>query len=160
MWIDPWVRKCWYAIIDDDLRILDAGILLQQEKWKDRAKYIKHMCTMQTTLAELYDTYKPKVIWLEKLFFSDKNQANAEFVFWLRWAVLMDLYRKDIVYIEVSPTNLKRAITWRWTANKILVQRMVQQIFWLTQSPAFDDAADALWLAYLARQHAHKNNRP
>ena len=30
--IDPWVRKLGYALIDDDLKIIDAGILLQDQK--------------------------------------------------------------------------------------------------------------------------------
>ena len=32
LWIDPWVRKLGYALIDDDLKIIDAGILLQDKK--------------------------------------------------------------------------------------------------------------------------------
>lgn len=32
LWIDPWVRKLGYALIDDDLNIIDAGILLQDKK--------------------------------------------------------------------------------------------------------------------------------
>ena len=30
--IDPWVRKLGYALIDDNLQIIDAGILLQDKK--------------------------------------------------------------------------------------------------------------------------------
>ena len=32
LWIDPWVRKLWYALIDDNLTIIDAWILLQKQK--------------------------------------------------------------------------------------------------------------------------------
>ena len=35
--IDPWVRKLGYALIDDDLKIIDAGILLQSQKSPTRA---------------------------------------------------------------------------------------------------------------------------
>ena len=36
LWIDPWVRKLWYALIDDGLNIIDAWILLQDKKSPSR----------------------------------------------------------------------------------------------------------------------------
>ena len=36
LWIDPWVRKLWYALINDDLSIVDAWILLQDKKSPSR----------------------------------------------------------------------------------------------------------------------------
>lgn len=151
--IDPWVRKLWYALIDNDLSIVDAWIILINEKSPTRETNFDRMKQIDVFFDELLAKYKIKAVWIEKLYFTDFNQANAEFVYWIRWALLIKLIKKNITIHEYTPKQLKKSITWNGNAQKILVQRFVSKIFNLEKIPDFDDAADALWLAYLAKRN-------
>jgi crossover junction endodeoxyribonuclease RuvC len=51
---------------------------------------------------------------------------------------------------EYSPIELKKYITGNGKADKMLVQKTIRRFFKLVDFPEFDDAADALGLAYLA----------
>jgi len=96
----------------------------------------------------LMEEYPPTALGIEKVFFAHQNQANAEFVWGLRGIVLFLAEGAQI--FEYSPSELKKFITGNGKASKLLVQQMIKKIFGLAQMPEFDDAADALGLAYLA----------
>lgn len=48
-----------------------------------------------------------------------------------------------------TPLQVKKAITWNWKANKAQLKKAIQILFWLEESPKYDDAADAVWMAYM-----------
>jgi Holliday junction resolvasome RuvABC endonuclease subunit len=50
---------------------------------------------------------------------------------------------------EYTPLQVKKAITWNWKANKIQLQNAIKILFRLETIPKPDDAADAIWLAYM-----------
>lgn len=149
LWIDPWVRKLWYALINDDNDVIDAWILLQNKISNTREENFDRMVKIYDFFSELIHNYNIKVVWIEKLFFTSKNKANAEFVFWIRAVLSVLFIQKWIKIKEVSPIELKKYITWNSKANKELVQSFVMKIFWLADIPAYNDAADALALAYI-----------
>ncbi len=150
--IDPGVRKLGYALIKDDLSIIDAGIVLINEKNLDREKYFQRMLEINNFFEEFLWKYKIKAIWMEKLFFTKFNQANAEFVFGMRWNVIIQALKNNIEILEFTPTELKKNITGNWKAEKILVQNFVMKIYWLKNMPQYNDSADALGLAFLAKR--------
>jgi crossover junction endodeoxyribonuclease RuvC len=88
---------------------------------------------------------------IEKLFFTDYNQSNAEFVYAIRWALMMLFLRKNIPVLEFTPIELKKFITWNGKADKMLVQKTIRRFYKLQDVPEYNDAADALWFAYLAK---------
>lgn len=86
---------------------------------------------------------------MEKLFFTKYNQNNAEFVFGIRGILMMLAVKNGAALQEFSPIELKKFITGNGKAEKLLVQRTVMKIFKLQEMPEYNDAADALGLAYL-----------
>lgn len=151
LWIDPWVRKLWYALIDSNLSIIDAWILLQDKKSPTREDQFQRANEILNFFENLLNKYKIEKVSIEKLFFTNYNQNNAEFVYAIRWALMMLFLKKDIPVQEYTPIELKKFITWNWKAEKMLVQKTIRRFYNLQDVPEYNDAADALWLAYLAK---------
>ena len=149
LWIDPWVRKLWYALITKELAILDSWILLQKEEQPSREDQFKRMIEIEDYFWKIFKDRKIDVVCMEKLYFTKYNQNNAEFVFWIRAILLSMALRNWCKILEFSPIELKKYITWNWKAEKMLVQKMTMKLYKLQDLPEYNDAADALWLAYL-----------
>ena len=149
--IDPWVRKLGYALIDNNLQIIDAWILLQDKKSPTREDQFQRANQILDFFENLLRKYIVERVAMEKLFFTDYNQSNAEFVYAIRWALMMLFLKKDISVLEFSPIELKKFITWNWKADKMLVQKTIRRFYKLQDIPEYNDAADALWFAYLAK---------
>lgn len=98
---------------------------------------------------EMFQKNKIEKICMEKLFFTKYNQNNAEFVFGIRGILMMLAIKNGAALQEFSPIELKKFITGNGKAEKLLVQRTVMKIFKLQEMPEYNDAADALGLAYL-----------
>lgn len=149
--IDPGVRKLWYALIDDNLNIIDAWILLQDKKSPTREDQFQRANQIFDFFTDMLDKYNIEKVAIEKLFFTDYNQSNAEFVYAIRWALMMLFLRKNIKVLEYTPIELKKFITWNGKADKMLVQKTIRRFYKLQDIPEYNDAADALWFAYLAK---------
>ena len=99
----------------------------------------------------LLEKYSVEKVAIEKLFFTAYNQGNAEFVYAIRWALMMMFLRNNIKVLEYTPVELKKFITWNGKADKMLVQKTIRRFYKLQDIPEYNDAADALWFAYLAK---------
>ncbi len=150
LWIDPWVRKLWYSLIEKDLSIEDAWILLLDQKSPNREDQFQRILKIINFFEDMITKYTIDKLSIEKLFFTKYNQANAEFVYWIRWALISLFLKNNVQIFEYTPIQLKKYITWNSKANKELVQSFIMKIYWLENLPEYDDAADALWLAYIA----------
>ena len=151
LWIDPWVRKLGYALINNDLSIVDAWILLQEKKSPTRVDQFDRANQILDFFENLLKQYPIQKVAMEKLFFTSYNQSNAEFVYAIRWALMMLMLKKNILVQEYTPIELKKFITWNGRAEKMLVQKMVRRMYNLENIPEYNDVADALGLAYLAK---------
>ncbi|MCX6824072.1 MAG: crossover junction endodeoxyribonuclease RuvC [candidate division SR1 bacterium] len=148
--IDPGVRKLGYALITSDLKIVDSGILLSEIKSPTRIDQFERMREIEEYFTKLLKKHTIKTMSMEKLFFTKFNQNNAEFVYGIR-AILITLCLKyDIKIKEYTPIELKKFITGNGKAEKKLVQKCIMKIYGLKEFPEFNDAADALALAYIA----------
>lgn len=151
LWIDPWVRKLWYALIDDDLTIVDAWILLQKQESPTRYDQFDRANNILQFFEKMIANNLINRVAIEKLFFTDYNQNNAEFVYAIRWSLMMLFQRNNIPVLELTPIELKKFITWNGKADKMLVQRTIKRFYNLQNIPKYNDSADALWFAYLAK---------
>lgn len=149
LWIDPGVRKLGYALIDQQLKIIDSGILLQKKTEVSRQDQFERMLQISDFFEKLLGQYPIKVLSIEKLFFTNQNQNNAEFVFGIRAILIQLALKHHLEILEFSPIELKKYITGNGKADKLLVQKMTMRLFNLAQQPEYNDAADALGLAYL-----------
>lgn len=155
LWIDPGIRKVWYALIDSDLTVHDAGILVDEHHdVRDRFHQYERMSQIFLWFNDFLIQYPAiQSIGIEKLFFTSYNQQNAEFVYGMRGIVCTICHQHNIIINEYTPPELKRRITGNGKAGKELVQRMIMKYFNLENIPQYHDAADALWLAFLASRN-------
>ncbi len=93
-----------------------------------------------------------QTIVMEQLFFTKFNQNNAEFVYGLRGALMMLFLKNKIKVKELTPIEVKKYVTGNGKADKKLVQHMIMKIFGLQQMPEYNDAADALAMAYIGKK--------
>ena len=147
--IDPWVRKLWYALVRENFEIADAGILLQEKKSPTRIDQFERMQKIYEFFSRMLTEVDIKLCVLEKLFFTSSNQTNAEFVYGIRWMLIALMLSKWIEIKEYAPIELKKFITGNGKADKLFVQKMIMKIYKLEALPKYNDAADALWLAYI-----------
>ena len=55
LWIDPGVRKLWYAIITDELKVIDSGILLQKKESPNREDQFNRMIEIEDYFKKLFE---------------------------------------------------------------------------------------------------------
>ena len=149
--IDPWIKKLWYALIQPDLKIVEAGILEMDPKKFDRIEQYSRMLEIHNFFEKLIKTHKIKKISMEKYFVTSFNLKNAEFVYGMRWVILTLALKNNIEVEEYTPIELKKRITWNGKADKKLVQKFIAKLYKLKDIPKFHDTADALWLAFIAK---------
>jgi len=149
LWVDPWIRKLWFAVIDWYKQICDLWAVINEiEGWREDNP--RRIYELSNFFDELLQKYNITWVCMEKLFFTQYNQANAEFVYWVRWMLLAKFYEKKIKILELSPNQIKKYTTWNWKASKLSMQKTVQKIFNLSEIPQPHDAADALAMAWIA----------
>jgi crossover junction endodeoxyribonuclease RuvC len=132
------------------LTIVDAGILLQEKKLPTRADQFERVRQIYDFFEKFITEHTITKVAMEKLFFTSYNQNNAEFVYGIRGALMMVCLKQNIPVQEYTPNELKKYITGNGKADKALVQKTIMRFFKLSDIPAYNDAADALALAYLA----------
>lgn len=137
-------------MITDDLKIIDSGILLQKQVAPQREDQFERMIQIANFFEELFAKFQIQTIAMEKLFFTKFNQNNAEFVYGIRATLITMAMKKGCRIKEFTPIELKKYITGNGKAEKLLVQKMTMKLYKLQDLPEYNDAADALGLAYLA----------
>lgn len=159
LWIDPGARKLWYAIIDNDLNIIDSWILLQEEQNPSRYDQFNRIRKIYDLFENLIKTYPIKKVWIEKLYFTKYNKNNAEFIYWVRWSLIVLFLKKNLKIYEFTPKEIKKFITWNWKANKRLMQQTVMKLYGLVDLPKYHDAADALWICWIVKHIDLNSNK-
>ena len=151
--IDPGVRKLGYALIENDLTIVDAGILLQHQKAPTRTDQFQRVVQIYDFFSKIIQDHKVDCVTMEQLFFTKFNQSNAEFVYAIRGALMMLFVKNNIPVKEFTPIEVKKYITGNGKADKKFVQKMVMKIYRLEEEPIYNDAADALAMAYIGKRN-------
>lgn len=150
--IDPGVRKLGYALVKfehNQKTIVDSGILFDDTSITNRMDRFAKMVNIYDFFQELSKTQQVDVVAIERLYFTDRNQSNAEFVYGIRWALVTLFYSQKVHIQEIDPVQVKKYITWNAKADKKLVQGKIMQIYWLQHMPEYNDSADALGMAYI-----------
>lgn len=147
IWIDPWTTTVWYAIVEkswNTKNLLDFWVISTTPKIPFEDKILEII----DDLEDLIKKYSPEKAVIEKLYFST-NTKTAIDVAQARWAIVYKLKSHWIKLEHYTPLELKSAICWNWKANKLQLQKAIQIFFSLESLPKPDDAADAIWLAYM-----------
>lgn len=147
--IDPGFGRTGYGIITAGKQpsIVDYGVI---ETPKDEPYNIR-LLTIHGAIEKLLDYYKPIAVGLEELFFC-KNVTTAIQVGQARGVALLACTQAAIPVHELNPMHVKQAISGYGRAEKQDVQKMVQLLLKLSETPQPDDAADALAIALTTAQ--------
>lgn len=145
--IDPGTTTTWFAVLNRDkwvITIVDYGIFKTTPKIDLAIKLLE----IWNDIKEIISTFKPELIVIEKLFFQTNLKTWID-VSHARWVVMYESIRAGKKILEYTPLQVKKAITWHGQSNKLQLQNAIKMIFRMDQIPTPDDAADAIWLAYM-----------
>jgi len=151
LWIDPWTTTTGFAVIEKNnnkLFLLDFWVFYTIPKIDLSIKLLE----IWNDIKKIFSKYQPDLIVIEKLFFQTNLKTWID-VAQARWVILYEGIRHNIKILEYTPLQIKKAITWNWKANKVQLQNAIKMILWLDEIPKPDDAADAVWLAYMGALH-------
>ena len=143
--IDPGIARMGWGVVEEinqKPRAIDYGCF-ETSKSMDHAE---RLAAVQQEFTRLIKTHKPDKIAVEKLFFS-KNVKTALTVGEARGVILMTCATQKVPIVEISPKEVKQALTGYGGADKQQMQKMIQLILKLKTIPKPDDAADALAIA-------------
>lgn len=143
--LDPGVATTGYGLIEKK-----SGRIAPKE-WgvistPARLPLPERLDIIATDLNIVLRKFRPHLAVVEAIFFA-KNAKTAIAVAHARGVMLLQLQRKDIPIIELTPLQVKQRITAYGAAPKTQVQTMVKTLLKLKVLPRPDDAADALALA-------------
>lgn len=136
--IDPGIGICGFGLIDEDV-VLDFGVVTT----KIGAPLPSRLKELYDGLTEVFETTRPTVVSVEKLFFS-KNITTGISVAEARGIVLLVAEQHQVPVYEYTPNEIKKTLTGYGSAKKGQVQEMVRTHLKLDTRPSPDDAADAL----------------
>lgn len=143
--IDPGTATLGWGVIDHQgsiTRPVDYGALTTPAGQADH----RRLEMLYDGLTQLCLTLHPEAAAVEKLYFG-QNTRTAMTVGQARGIVLLVLSQNQVPYVEISPAEVKQAVTGYGRADKRQVQLMVQRLLGLREYPRPDDAADALAIA-------------
>lgn len=146
--IDPGYHRCGYGIIEHNANkstIVDHGCI----ETDSSLALAERLLVIQKQLDKLIKKHQPEKIGIEELFFA-KNTKTALKVANARGVILVTAAKSKAQIIELTPNQIKLAITGYGAADKRQVQEMVKMMLKLDKIPKPDDAADALAIALTA----------
>jgi len=153
--IDPWTTTVGFAIIDKQNQIysiIDYWVFSTTPKVPIYDKVFE----IWNDIIEIIKKYQPDIISIEKLYFQNNIKTGID-VAQSRWVILYEAMKHNLAIQEYTPLQVKKAITGNGQAKKAQLQRALQIIFRMEEIPKPDDAADAIWLAYMGGLNSNKN---
>jgi len=144
--IDPGIATTGYALITAEKGNIQ-GIRWGCITTPPHDHTAMRLHALHEQLREVITTYRPHRAAIEKLFFYN-NAKTAMVVGEARGVILMTLHAMKLPILELTPLEVKRAVTGSGAADKKQMQKMLTLLFKLEEPPQPDDAADALAIAY------------
>ncbi len=141
--IDPGTTRIGFGVIETGSTFthIKSGILPLPP-----AVGSARLLSIESELGKLIREVQPEKIGVEKLFFS-KNKKTALTVAEARGVIMHTILKHGIPIIELTPNEVKVAVTSNGNASKDAVAKMVAALLTISVSHLLDDATDALAIA-------------
>ncbi|HEY7438438.1 MAG TPA: crossover junction endodeoxyribonuclease RuvC [Acidimicrobiia bacterium] len=146
--IDPGLSRCGYGAITasrGDLRATAYGVI----RTPAEAPVPERLAMLQRELEALIDDVRPELVAVERVLFQT-NVRTAMSVGQASGIALATAALRSVPVAELSPNEVKLAVSGYGAADKAQVQAMVTRLLGLASVPSPPDAADALALAICA----------
>lgn len=147
--LDPGFGRLGFGIIERrgrEWKMVTAGIIETSAK----QTFVKRVLTLHTELTTLIAKYEPAGAAIEELFFA-KNVTTGIKVAEARGVLILTLAQAKIPFKELTPLQVKQALTGYGRAEKHQVEFIVNHLLGIKgQKRLKDDAYDALAIALAA----------
>jgi len=146
--IDPGIERVGIAIINKNLNTNPKEKLIFSECFKTSKNLDieKRLFHIYEHIEEIIKKYKPNVVIIEKIFFT-VNIKTAITVAHARGAILASIGKQNIKIIELTPTEIKSAVTGNGASGKPEILKMMPKIIQIDTSKMGDDEIDAIAIA-------------
>lgn len=144
--IDPGIGRMGYAIIKTNgskTTLAECGCITTPAKTAEATRLLEIKQDLETIIKK----WKPEVLCIESLFFA-KNSTTAMSVGQARGVAMVIAAEHGLDIVEMTPLQVKIAITGYGKAEKTQVQKMLVTLLKLKKIPKPDDAADAAAIAW------------
>jgi crossover junction endodeoxyribonuclease RuvC len=144
--IDPGIGRMGYAIVNSDGRkaaLIECGCITTPPKTEEAARLLEIKHDLDTIIKK----WRPEILCIESLYFTN-NAKTAMSVGQARGVAVVTGAEHGLRMIEMTPLQVKIAVTGYGQADKSQVQRMLLTIFGIKKIPKPDDAADAAAIAW------------
>lgn len=139
--IDPGSRVTGFGVVDGT-PLVAVHVASGCIRLDERAPAANRLRTLQESLGQIIDRYRPEVVVIEQVFVS-KNASSALKLGQARGVLLAGSALANLPVAEYTPADIKRTIAGSGRAEKGQVQHMVKVLL-RVQGPLAADAADAL----------------
>jgi len=153
--IDPGSGSTGYGIIETD-GLRHKAVQFGAIRTRPRSPFQQRLLGIYTGLTAVLSREKVDVVAVEEVFHAS-NVRSALRLGHARGIALLVAAQQGLKVFEYSPLEIKNAVVGYGLAEKVQVQRMVKFLLHLPETPAPDDAADALAVAIC---HAHRVKDP
>jgi crossover junction endodeoxyribonuclease RuvC len=150
--IDPGTAACGYGVVTGGAgraaRLVECGVI----RTKAGSALSVRLGLVFDGVGELLERHRPDAVAVEGLFHG-QNARSALILGHARGVILLAAERAGLPIAEISPAEVKRAVTGTGAATKGQVGEMIARLLRLTAPPAPADAADgtAIALTHLLR---------
>lgn len=144
--IDPGTATCGYGVVraghDGRATLLECGVV----RTSATDPLPLRLLVLADAITELLERHRPEVLALENVFHG-RNARSALVLGHARGVVMLAAARRPIPVAEITPAEVKRAVTGTGAASKEQVGRMVARLLHLASPPSPADAADGVAIA-------------
>lgn len=149
--IDPGSRYTGWGVVESEgsrVRMVDCGVVAVggQRPLPERLQDIFR------ALDALLDQHRPDAVFVESIF-HHKSARSALVLGHARGVCMLACGLRALPFEEISPSEVKKAVTGRGRAEKVQVQEMMRVLLGLPQL-ADEDASDALAVAFAGAARA------
>lgn len=151
--IDPGTNRIGYGLIEkrgDKFRTIDYGCIEISQKSTP-----KKLLEISKKLQKILKKHQPKILAVEKLFFT-KNVKTAISVSEARGVIILEALKNNLKIVELTPLQVKIALTGYGKAPKTQIAQMVKLSLGLKKIPKPDDTTDALAIAITGNFYQNK----
>lgn len=158
--IDPGIGRMGYAVIKHEnskSTLAECGCITTKPNSPEPGRLLE----IKNDLNSIIKKWKPEILCIESLYFA-ANSKTAMSVGQARGVAVVTAAEHNLNIIEMTPLQVKIAITGYGKAEKKQVQKMLLSVLKLEKIPKPDDAADAAAIAWagIGRIKYSKLNSP
>ena len=144
--IDPGLVETGFGLLERRApapRVIEAGVILTPRIDPLEARLER----LHSEVSKLFDRLAPAIVVIEDLYSEYKFPKAAILMGHARGVICLAARQAGVTLVPMAPAEVKRAVTTNGAASKGQVQRGVQMLLGLSETPRPSHVADALALA-------------